>query len=354
MTVFSADAPRERDEMKERQNRQKVVVIAEIGVNHNGSLELAKELVTQCAGAGADYAKFQTFTAGNLAADGAPLADYQKKDPLRRNQKELLSSLELTRSDFENLVAHCAAEGIGFLTTAHDLESTSFVFGLGLDFIKVPSGDVTNYPLLTQVAQQRTPVLLSTGASTAEEVGSAVHLLELGGVERANITVMQCTTEYPAPPEEANLLAMVEMGGTLGVPVGFSDHTAGIDASLAAVALGAQVLEKHITMDRNLTGPDHAASLEPDQFGSMVRQIRHVETLLGTRQKVVTPSEFRNRNVIRKSIVAATRIESGDLLGPHNLGLLRPGTGLSPMRWPELIGTRASRCYLPGERLELP
>ncbi len=340
--------------MAANEQRTRVVVIAEIGVNHNGSLELAKELVTRCFEAGADYAKFQTFIAKDLASENAPVANYQKKSFAGEHQVDLLSSLELSDSDFEALVAHCATVGIGFLTTAHDLGSAVFVMGLGSDFIKVPSGDVTNYPFLRLVAMQRTPVLLSTGASRADEVLQAIEVLESGGLSRSEITVMQCTTDYPAPLEEANLLAMVEMGKDWGVSVGYSDHTAGHEAAIAAVALGATVIEKHITIDRDMDGPDHAASLEPTEFSEMVIAIRRVEKAVGGPAKVVTSAEEHNRDVIRKSIVATARIDVGEPFSAENIGVIRPGNGLSPMHWPKLIGQLANRSYSPNEMIELP
>ena len=335
------------------EKKQSVVVIAEIGVNHNGSLELAKELVTRCVETGADYAKFQTFAAVNLASENAPLASYQKNSFTGERQIDLLSTLELYEADFEELVAHCATEGIGFLTTAHDLGSAPFVMGLQSDFVKVPSGDVTNYPFLRLVAEQQTAVLLSTGASRAEEVLQALEVLESGGLSRSEITVMQCTTEYPAPPEEANLLAMVEMGKEWGVSVGYSDHTSGRDLAVAAVALGATVIEKHITLDRHMEGPDHAASLEPGEFSEMVAAIRTVEKARGGKAKSVTRAEEHNRDVVRKSIVARHRIEAGDVFSEENLGVMRPGSGLSPMRWPQVIGQVAHRSYGPNEMIEL-
>ena len=340
--------------MAKNEQRTRVVVIAEIGVNHNGSLELAKELVTRCVEAGADYAKFQTFIAKDLASENAPLAEYQKKSFGGERQVDLLSSLELSYSDFELLVAHCTTLGIGFLTTAHDFGSAAFVMGLGSDFIKVPSGDVTNYPFLRLVAAQRTPVLLSTGASRADEVFQAIEVLESGGLSRSQITVMQCTTEYPAPLEEANLLAMTGMGKEWGVSVGYSDHTSGHHAAIAAVALGARVIEKHITLDRDMEGPDHASSLEPTEFSEMVTAIRQVEKALGGSAKVVTRAEEHNRDVIRKSIVATARIDVGDLFSAENLGVIRPGTGLSPMLWPKLIGQLANRSYRPYDMIEMP
>ena len=331
-----------------------VVVIAEIGVNHNGSLDAAKKLVDACSGAGADYAKFQTFRASNLASTGAPLAEYQRNSFGGQGQRDLLASLELTQHQFAELRSYCGEKDIGFLTTAHDLASAPFVMDLKSDFIKVPSGDVTNYPFLRLVARQGTPVLLSTGASASDEVGAAIEVLESAGLPRSLMTVLQCTTEYPAPFPEANLLAMVEMGKKWGVAVGFSDHTEGQDAGVAAVALGASVLEKHITLDKSMPGPDHAASLEPHEFAALVRRVRRAQQLRGKPEKTVTVSESKNRDIIRKSIVAADRIRQGEVLSEANLGVIRPGTGVSPMRWPDVVGTRAHRSYEPGEMIELP
>ena len=330
-----------------------VVVIAEIGVNHNGSLDLAKELVSRAAETGADYAKFQTFRAENLATSAAPVANYQKVSSPGARQVDLLASLELSEEDFKELVDHCREEGIGFLTTAHDLATAPFVFNLNSDFIKVPSGDVTNFPFLRLVGQQRRPVLLSTGASHAEEVLAAIKVLESHGLPRAQITVMQCTTEYPAPIDEANLLAMVAMGQRWGVSIGYSDHTLGQHAALAAVALGATVLEKHITLDRTAKGPDHAASLEPEEFARMVQAVRSVVLSLGHSEKEVTSAEAQNRDVIRKSIVANQPIAVGELLTEENLGVMRPGSGISPMRWDDVVGQRASRSYEAHDTIEL-
>jgi len=336
----------------DRQN-DRVIVVAEIGVNHNGSVELAKELVTRCVEVGADYAKFQTFKAQHLASESAPVAGYQKNSFQGERQVDLLSSLELSEPEFDQLAAFCATVGIGFLTTAHDLGSAAFVLGLNSDFVKVPSGDITNYPFLRLVAKQQTPVLISTGASQADEVLRAIETLESGGLSRSEITVMQCTTEYPAPLEEANLLAMAQMGREWGVSVGYSDHTSGQVAALAAVALGARVIEKHITLDRDMEGPDHAASLEPPEFAEMVTAIRQAEMALGEPTKVVTNAEESNRDVIRKSIVARRRIEPGELFNEENLAVIRPGTGLSPMLWPHLMGQAAHRGFSPGEQIEL-
>lgn len=323
----------------------RVIVIAEIGVNHNGSLKLAKELIDQCAVAGADYAKFQTFTATDLASADAKSAGYQRRAGAGDRQIDLLTELELTQFEFRELVQFCSDRGIGFLTTAHDLPSARFVIGLQSDYLKVPSGDVTNLPLLRLFSQQRTPVLLSTGASEAMEVSRAVEVLQSGGLRRSQITVMQCTSEYPAPFAEANLQAMVSMGRDLGVPIGYSDHTDGVNTALAAVALGATVIEKHITLDRTMPGPDHRASLEPREFQEMVIGIHQVTAAMGSGTKTVVDSERHNRMLIRKSIVAAVPISAGEVFSEKNLCVMRPGGGLSPMRWESVLGQQAERDY---------
>lgn len=332
----------------------RVVVVAEIGVNHNGSLHLAEKLISKAAEAGADYAKFQTFRATQLASPVAPVAGYQQATFSGSRQVDLLAPLELSEQDFLSLAEHCQSLGIGFLTTAHDLASASFVFGLRSDYIKVSSGDVTNFPFLHLVGQQKTPVLLSTGASGLEEVASALQILQAAGLPLSKITVLQCTSDYPAPVSEANLLAMVEMGRKWDVAVGFSDHTAGLEASLAAVALGASVVEKHITLDRAMVGPDHAASLEPDELATLIRSIRHVESARGSALKEVTASEAKNRQIIRKSVVAKELIPEGEEFSEQNLGVMRPGTGVSPMHWQDLLGLPAHRSYQPGDMIELP
>lgn len=322
-----------------------VSVVAEIGVNHNGSVNLAKQLVENCAEAGADYAKFQTFRAKDLASPEAPSAGYQKRSGAAGSQLDLLSGLELSQSDFTELVQFCADAGVGFLTTAHDLRSADFVIGLQSDYLKVPSGDITNFPLLRLFSQQQTPVLLSTGASEAEEVFRAVEVLEAGGLRRSEITVMHCTSEYPAPIADANLNAMVSMGRDLHVPIGYSDHTLGSSVALAAVALGATVIEKHITLNRTMEGPDHSASLEPAEFREMVAGIRQVSSALGREAKTVMDSEQPNQMLIRKSIVATVPISVGEVFSEENLGVMRPGNGLSPMHWESLLGQRAKRTY---------
>ena len=328
------------------------IVIAEIGVNHNGSMELAKELILHAKEAGADYAKFQTFRSESLASNEAPLASYQATNAVHANQRELLRSLELSNDDFLALERFCSDHAIGFLTTAHDLSSAAFVLEMDLDFVKIPSGDVTNRPFLDMVARSGQPVLLSTGMAEYHEVEAAVAVLVSSGLTLENITVLQCTTEYPAPIEHANLRAMVSMGEALGVKIGYSDHTLGYTATLAAVALGATVIEKHFTTDKMLPGPDHSASLEPEEFGDMVKAIREVAASLGDGVKKAQPSEVANRDIVRKSIVAKRFIRQGEIYDEVSLTVMRPGLGVSPMMWHRAVGKIAPRDFDRDEPIE--
>lgn len=330
------------------------IVIAEIGVNHNGSMDMAKELIHHAHAAGADYAKFQTFRAEGLASLAAPLASYQKVTSGHDSQQDLLKQLELSYSDFLELHDYAAKVGIGFLTTAHELESAEFVLGMNLDFVKVASGDVTNLPFLERVARAGRPVLLSTGMASFDEVESAVSVLTSAGLSLHDVIVLQCTTEYPAPATEANLLAMVAMGEKLHVPIGYSDHTLGHITTVAAVALGASVIEKHFTLDKSLPGPDHSASLEPEEFKAMVDAIRTVEVALGDGVKRTQPSEAKNKEIVRKSIVAKRFIAQGERFQEESMAVIRPGNGLSPMAWHKVVGQVAPRDFEPNEPIELP
>lgn len=335
-------------------SRTGTIVIAEIGVNHNGSIDLAKELIQHAHGAGADYAKFQTFKSEGLASLAAPLASYQQASSSHDSQQDLLKQLELSYGDFLELEQFASKSGIGFLTTAHELVSAEFVLSMNLDYVKVASGDVTNLPFLERVARAGQPVLLSTGMASFDEVEAALVILTSDGLSRRDITVLQCTTEYPAPASEANLLAMVAMGEKLGVPIGYSDHTLGHVTTIAAVALGASVIEKHFTLDKKLPGPDHSASLEPDEFKAMVEAIRTVEASLGDGVKSTQPSEAQNKDIVRKSIVAKGFIHQGEQFGQDNLAVMRPGFGLSPMLWHTVVGKVAPRDFQPDEPIELP
>ena len=332
----------------------KTLIIAEAGVNHNGDIALAKKLIAAAADAGADLVKFQTFIARNLVSKSAPKAEYQKNvtDP-EESQQEMVRKLELSKENHLELIDECKRKGIGFFSTAFDLESVDLLEEFGSKFVKVPSGELTNLPYLRYLTRTGKPVLLSTGMANLGEIEAAINVIEQAGTPRAKITVLHCTTEYPTPMEDVNLRAMVNIGNALGVKVGYSDHTSGIEIPIAAVALGATVIEKHFTLDRNLPGPDHRASLEPDELKAMVAGIRNIERALGDGIKRPSPSELKNKPIARKSLVAATDIKAGEVFTENNLTAKRPGTGLSPMRWDEVIGRTAPRDFVSDELIEL-
>ena len=327
-----------------------VYIIAEAGVNHNGSFELACRLADAAKTAGADCIKFQTFRAEKLVSRTAGKADYQKKTTGDSSQLAMLKQLELSFDDFRKLKAYCEAIGIQFLSTPFDLESLAFLDELGVPFWKIPSGEVTNLPFLLAAAKTGRPAVLSTGMCEMEEIRAAVEALRTGGAPE--IRLLHCNTEYPTPFEDVNLRAMATMREAFGLEVGYSDHTRGIEVPVAAVALGAAVIEKHFTLDRNMEGPDHKASLEPAELAAMVSAIRNVEKALGTAEKKPSPSEQKNIAVARKSIVAKTAIAAGETLTEDNLTVKRPGSGVSPMRWFEVLGSRANRDYQEDELIE--
>lgn len=327
-------------------------IIAEAGVNHNGEPELAHKLVDAAAGCGADAIKFQTFRAENLATAKTPRAEYQIVNTgTADSQLAMLKRLELAPDDFIALKKHCDELGLVFLSSAFDAESIDLLRGLGLRAWKIPSGEITNLPYLRKLGSFGEKVILSTGMSTLGEVEAAIDILEAAGTPRKEIILLHCTTEYPAPLEEVNLRAMLTMKNAFpGIGgVGYSDHTDGIEIALAAVALGARLIEKHFTFDRKMPGPDHRASLEPGQLRGLVTGIRKIEKALGQGIKRPGPCELKNRPVARKSLVAARAIKKGELLCAGNLALKRPGTGVSPMRWDEICGQRAERDYEPDE-----
>ena len=332
----------------------KTLIIAEAGVNHNGDIALAKKLIAAAADAGADLVKFQTFIARNLVSKSAPKAEYQKNvtDP-EESQQEMVRKLELSKENHLELIDECKRKGIGFFSTAFDLESVDLLEEFGSKFVKVPSGELTNLPYLRYLTRTGKPVLLSTGMANLGEIEAAINVIEQAGTPRAKITVLHCTTEYPTPMEDVNLRAMVNIGNALGVKVGYSDHTSGIEIPIAAVALGATVIEKHFTLDRNLPGPDHRASLEPDELKAMVAGIRNIERALGDGIKRPSPSELKNKTIARKSLVASTDIKAGELFSVENLATKRPGTGVSPMLWDEVIGRSAPRDFNEDELIEL-
>jgi len=329
-------------------------IIAEAGVNHNGSLDMAKRLVEAAAQAGADYVKFQTFSTEALALRSTPKAAYQlRQTEGGDDQYTMLKQLELTPAMHEALIKRCQEVGIRFLSTGFDTKSIDYLDQLGVPFFKVPSGEITNKPYLRHVAAKGKPVVLSTGMATMEEVKQAIQVMEASGLDKKQLTVLHCTTEYPAPLEEVNLKAMLHLRDTLGVQVGYSDHTQGIAVPIAAVTLGAILIEKHFTLDRNLPGPDHAASLEPEAFKAMVEAIRDVEKALGgSGLKEPSPGELINRAAARKSLVAATAIKQGEPFTEQNLTVKRPGTGLSPMNWDQLMGQPSARNYDPDDMIE--
>lgn len=332
---------------------QQTLVIAEAGVNHNGDLQIAKKLVDAAASAGADVIKFQTFQANQLATQYAEQAAYQMKATDKsEGQLSMLKRLELQPEQHAELIDYCQKKNIEFLSTAFDMESIALLASLNLKRWKVPSGEITNLPYLRQIGSQRQPVILSTGMANLAEIEAALTVLEQVGTARSQITVLHCTSEYPAPVEEVNLRAINTIAHAFAVSVGYSDHTDGITVPIAAVAMGASVIEKHLTLDRNMPGPDHKASLEPDQFAVMVRGIRTIEQALGDGIKRPTPSEKTNLPVVRKSLVAACPIRAGELFTELNLTAKRPGTGISPMLWDAWIGRKALRDFATDELIE--
>ena len=332
----------------------KTLIIAEAGVNHNGDLNMARALVDAAAEAGADLVKFQTFSADRLVTTSARKADYQiKATEADESQYEMIRRLELSPAMHADLIGHCQQRGIEFFSTAFDLDSLDYLNGLGMPRIKVPSGEITNLPYLRKVGAFGKHVILSTGMSTLGEIEAAVDVLERAGTSRDRITVLHCNTEYPVPMTEVNLRAMISIREAFGVKVGFSDHTEGIEVAVAAVALGACVIEKHFTLDRNLPGPDHRASIEPQELAHLIRSIRNIELAMGDGVKRPGLRESQNIPVVRKSLVAVKQIHAGELFSAENVGVKRPGTGLNPMRWDEVIGRRSVRDFSVNELIEL-
>ena len=330
----------------------KTIVIAEAGVNHNGDMNLAFDLVDKAINSGADIVKFQTFQTKNLIVPKAKKAPYQIKTTSQtESQSEMLSKLELDKEDHYKLIEKCSNSGIEFLSTAFDLESLDFLKSLNLSRFKIPSGEITNLPYLKQVGSFGKPLILSSGMANLSEIESAIRVLELSGTDRSQITVLHCTTEYPAPMKEVNLKAMKSISSAFGVDVGYSDHTKGIEVAISAVALGAKVIEKHLTLDRSLPGPDHLSSLEPIEFKKMVDSIRNIEVALGDGIKRPTESEKRNKLIARKSIVASKKINKGDLLTKENITTKRPGDGISPMEWENVIGKYAFKNFEANESI---
>lgn len=331
-----------------------IIVIAEAGVNHNGDFGMAEKLIRAAARAGADYVKFQTAVPKLVISRYAPKAEYQKQTTgSAESQLEMCRAIHLPLSAYRPLSELCRSEGIGFISTPFDLVSIDCLIPLNMDYWKIPSGEITNLPYLRKIGALGNRVIMSTGMATLQEVEAAVEVLEKSGTPRSQIWLLHCTTQYPAPLESVNLRAMDALASLGCAGVGYSDHTVGIEVSLAAAARGAVMLEKHFTLDRNLPGPDHKASLEPDELALLVRRVRETEIFLGNGLKDVAPAEESNIEVARKSIVAARNIEEGEVFTEENITVKRPGSGISPMKWDSVIGRKAPHAFMPDQLIEL-
>jgi len=332
----------------------KVFVIAEAGVNHNGSIKIAKRMVDAAVAAGADAVKFQTFKASSLVSKNAPKADYQRlRTKKNESHLEMLKKLELNLSKHKELLWYCHKNKIVFLSSPFDLESIDLLAHLGLRIFKIPSGEITNLPYLRKIGSFNKKIIISTGMASLREIRNALNILVFCGTKKENITILHCNTEYPTPAEDANLMAMLAIKDNLKVNVGYSDHTLGIEIALAAVALGARVIEKHFTLDRNMRGPDHKASIEPQQLRNMVCSIRNIEKAMGSGIKSPTSSETRNLLLVRKSIVAKTDILKGNVFTEDNITVKRPGTGISPMHWDKVVGKIAKKDFKQDELIRI-
>lgn len=334
---------------------KKTIIIAEAGVNHNGSIELAKRLISRAAEAGVDYVKFQTFKSEKVVSRLAKKAEYQVENTGKKEESQLdmVRKLELSFNAHYTLIDYCKQCGVKFFSTAFDFDSIDFLKTLNLGLWKIPSGEITNYPYLKKIAQFGEPVILSTGMCEMQDIEAALKVLTGNGLSKDKISILHCNTEYPTPFKDVNLLAMNELKERFGVRVGYSDHTKGIEVPIAAVALGAEIIEKHFTLDRNMEGPDHKASLEPDELKAMVSAIRNIELALGDGHKTISESERKNIAVARKSIVAAKDIKAGEVFSENNLAVKRPGNGISPMDWENVIGKTAKKDFAEDELIVL-
>lgn len=333
---------------------KKIIIIAEAGVNHNASMDMARRMVKEAARAGADYVKFQTAVPELVISSIAPKAEYQKETTGEgESQLEMCKAIHLPLTAYPELAELCRKEGIGFMSTPFDLVSIDSLAEIGMDYWKIPSGEITNLPYLRKIAAKGGRVILSTGMSTLDEVAAAVDVLEKGGISRDDIILLHCTTQYPTPYSDVNLKAMDSLRQLHTGGVGYSDHTLGIEVPVAAAALGAQVIEKHFTLDKNLPGPDHRASLDPEELAAMVKAVRHIETALGSGEKKVADSERPNIEVARKSIVAARTIAKGETFTEENITVKRPGNGISPMLWDSVIGQTAKKDFPYDSLIEL-
>lgn len=329
-------------------------IIAEAGVNHNGSMEMASKLIDAAKQAGADAVKFQSFKADKLVSSTAEKADYQKQTTgSSESHYEMIKKLELSLDDHKKLIEYCNKTGIQFLSSPFDLDSIDLLNKLGIEIFKIPSGEIINLPYLRKIGKLNKNVILSTGMADLGEIEDALYVLTENGTDKNKITVLHCNTEYPTPFEDVNLKAMLTIKSSFGIKVGYSDHTLGIEVPIAAVALGAEVIEKHFTLHRNMEGPDHKASLEPVELKEMVIAIRNIEKALGNGFKKPSPSEFKNKPIARKSLIAIKEIKKGEKFTEENIGIKRPGTGISPMRWDEVIGKIAPRDFKLDDLIEL-
>ena len=324
----------------------KTIIIAEAGVNHNGDIDNAIKLIRLAANSGADLIKFQTFDPSSVVTKYAKKANYQIKNTGKQEtQIQMIKKLYLSRDNHEVLIQECKKEKIEFFSTPFDIKSLNMLVSLGLKRFKIPSGEITNLPLIRKMGSLKSKIIMSTGMCTMEEIVQAINVLEVAGTSKENIIILHCTSDYPTPFYDVNLKAMISIKEKLGVGIGYSDHTLGIEVSVAAVALGAMVIEKHFTLDRTMEGPDHKASLEPDELKTMVKSIRNIEKAMGGSKKEPTIQELENRLIVRKSIVASKDIKKGELFSSDNLTTKRPGTGISPMLWDEVIGKKAKNNY---------
>ena len=327
--------------------KNSVFIIAEAGVNHNGDIHIAMKLIDAAVSAGADAVKFQTFKTENVVSQTAPKAQYQKETgESNESQFDMLKKLELDIDAHKTLLSYCQKKGIKFLSTPFDHKSIDLLESLGLDVYKIPSGEITNLPYLRHIGSLSKKVIMSTGMTTMSEIQEALSILLKSGTLKENITILHANTMYPTPMQDVNLRAMLTIQNYFDIPVGYSDHTLGIEVDIAAVAMGATVIEKHFTLDKTLDGPDHQASLNPDELKSMVMAIRNIEKAMGDGKKVVSSSEKENKDIARKSITAIQKINKGDIFTEDNITVKRPGNGISPMKWDEVIGSKAKKNYL--------
>ncbi|MBS1238345.1 MAG: neuB [Deltaproteobacteria bacterium] len=332
----------------------KVFIIAEAGVNHNGSVEIAKKMIDAAVKAGVDATKFQTFIPEAIVSRRAPKSEYQRKTTHKEeSQLAMLKKLALDADAHRKLLAYCKKRGIQFLSTPFDLQSIDLLNNFGLEIFKIPSGEITNLPYLKKIGSLKKKIIMSTGMADMKEISKAIKIIVEAGIAKKNITLLHCNTEYPTPMNDVNLRAMITMKNAFDVKVGYSDHTLGIEIPVAAVALGAKVIEKHFTLSRKMTGPDHKASLEPKELKAMVTAIRNVEIALGNGIKQPSPSELENRNIVRKSIVALRNIKKGDHFTEKNITTKRPATGISPFKWDSVIGRTAKRDFVEDELIEI-